>query len=96
MQSRRWQGNTRLKDYKTAITSSYLSGVVEDDNLGGEVSHAAGRLVLRVGGDVATLDVLHRDVLDVKAHIVPRGSLGQRLVVHLHGLHLEEIRKLEE
>ena len=75
---------------------SHLSGVVEDDDLGGEIRHSAGRLVLGVGGDVATLNVLDGDVLDVEAHVVPGGSLGQGLVVHLHGLHLEEIRKLEE
>ena len=44
--------------------------MVEDDDLGGEVGHAGGRLVLGVRGDVATLDVLHGDVLNVEAHVV--------------------------
>ena len=66
--------------------------MVEDDDLGGEVGHAGGRLVLGVRGDVATLDVLHGDVLNVEAHVVSGASLGQRLVVHLHGLNLEEGR----
>ena len=65
-----------------------LSRVVENNDLSGEVSTAAGRLVLGVRGDVATLDVLDRDVLDVEANVVSGHSLGQRLVVHLHGLNL--------
>ena len=35
-----------------------LSGVVQHDDLGGEVGDLSGRLVLGVGGDVASLDVL--------------------------------------
>jgi hypothetical protein len=39
-------------------------------------------------------DVLDRYVLDVEAHVVPEGGLGQGIVVHLHRLHLEEwVRK---
>ena len=68
--------------------------MVVDDNLGGEVRHSAGRLVLGVGGDVATLDVLHGDVLDVEAHVVSGGGLGEGFLVHLHRLHLKERRKL--
>merc|ERR1711894_749394 len=65
-----------------------LSGVVEHDDLGGEVSDTSGGLVLGVGGDVATLDVLHGHVLDVEADVVAGDSLGQGLVVHLDGLDL--------
>ena len=65
-----------------------LAGVVEDDDLGGEVLAARGRLVLGVGGDEAALDVLDGDVLDVESHVVSGGGLGQSLVVHLHGLDL--------
>ena len=35
-----------------------LSGVVQHDDLGGEVGGTGGRLVFGVGGDVASLDVL--------------------------------------
>ena len=35
-----------------------LSGVVQHDDLGGEVGDTSGRLVFGVGGDVASLDVL--------------------------------------
>ena len=62
--------------------------MVEHDDLGGEVLHSARRLVLGVGGDVAPLDVLDGDVLDVEANVVAGDGLGQRLVVHLDGLDL--------
>merc|ERR550534_1061350 len=75
-----------IKDGAVAVRD--LSGVVEDDDLGGEVGHTGGGLVLRVGGDISSLDVLDRDVLDVEANVVSRNSLGERLVVHLHGLDL--------
>ena len=62
--------------------------VVEHDDQGGEVGDAVGGLVLGVGGDVAPLDVLDGNVLDVEANIVSGNGLGQRLVVHLHRLDL--------
>merc|ERR1719393_1201244 len=71
-----------------AVAVGHLSGVVEDDDLGGEVSHTSGGLVLGVGGDVSSLDVLDGDVLDVEANVVSGDSLGEGLVVHLHGLDL--------
>merc|ERR1719331_2738515 len=71
-----------------AVAVADLAGVVENDHLGGEVSHTSGRLVLAVGGHVTSLDVLHGDVLDVETNVVSGNSLGQRLVVHLHGLDL--------
>jgi len=63
-----------------------LSGVVEDNNLGGEVGNSASRLVLGIGSDISSLDVLDRHVLDVEANVVSGNSLGERLVVHLHDL----------
>merc|ERR1712241_994803 len=75
-----------VQDWAVAVAD--LAGVVEDDHLSGEVGHTSGGLVLAVGGHVASLDVLHGDVLDVKTNIVSGNSLGQRLVVHLHGLDL--------
>merc|ERR1719451_32532 len=71
-----------------AVAVADLTGVVQHDHLGGEVGHAGGGLVLAVGGHVASLDVLHGDVLDVETNVVSGNSLGQRLVVHLHGLDL--------
>ena len=78
------------KYLKTFITNpvAHLSGAVEHGDLGGEVGHAGGGLVLGVGGHVASLDVLHGDVLDVEANIVSGDGLRQRLVVHLHRLDL--------
>merc|ERR1719442_182970 len=70
------------------VSVADLSRVVEDDDLGGEVRHAGGGLVLRVGGDVSTLDVLDRHVLDVESNVVSGKGLSERLVVHLHGLDL--------
>ena len=71
-----------------AVAVADLAGMVEDDHLGGEVGHPGGGLVLAVGGHVASLDVLHGDVLDVEADVISGDGLGQRLVVHLHGLDL--------
>ena len=44
------------------VTSTNLSGVVEDDDLGGERSSLLSRVVLRVRGDVSTTDILDGDV----------------------------------
>merc|ERR1712132_17365 len=45
-------------------------------------------VVLGVGGDIATTDLLDGDVLDVEANVVAGHSLGHGLVVHLHRLDL--------
>ena len=71
-----------------AVAVADLAGVIENNHLGGEVRHTGGRLVLTVGGHVASLDVLHGDVLDVETNVVSGNSLGQRLVVHLDRLDL--------
>ena len=71
-----------------AVAVADLARVVQDDDLSGEVLGSAGGVVLGVGGDVATLDVLDGDVLDVEANVVSGDSLGEGLVVHLHGLDL--------
>ena len=52
--------------------------------LGGEVLGSAGGLVLRVGGDVSSLDVLNGDILNVESNVVAGNGLGQRFVVHLN------------
>ena len=79
-------GGVTVQDWAVAVAD--LPGVVEDDHLGGEVRHPGGGLVLAVGGHVASLDVLHGDVLDVETNVVSGNSLGERLVVHLHRLDL--------
>merc|ERR1711868_165289 len=79
-------GGVAVKHWRVAV--GHLAGVVQHDDLGGEVGDASGGLVLGVGGDVASLDILDRHVLDVEANVVAGDSLGQRLVVHLDGLDL--------
>lgn len=71
-----------------AVSVSYLTRVVHNDNLGHKVLALFGRILLRVGGDEPTLKLLYTDVLDVEAHVVTRKRLGKRLVVHFHGLDL--------
>jgi len=62
--------------------------VVHDDDLRVEHLGALRRVVLRVTRDEAALEVLDRDVLHVEANVVSWEGLGERLVVHLHGLDL--------
>uniref|UniRef100_A0A3Q2WY32 Uncharacterized protein n=1 Tax=Haplochromis burtoni TaxID=8153 RepID=A0A3Q2WY32_HAPBU len=69
------------------IACSDLTGVVQDD-LSVEALSTLGWVVLAVASNVSTTDFLDGDVLDVEANVVTGHGLGQRLVVHLHGLHL--------
>ena len=55
-------------------------GVVENNNLGSKVFGTDSGLVLGVGGDISTLDILGRDVLGVEFDIVS-GDGGVRDVV---------------
>merc|ERR1711991_12492 len=70
------------------VASRDLTGVVEDDDLGGEVSGLHRRVVLRVTSDHAAADVLDGHRLDVEANVVTREGLVHGLVVHLHRLDL--------
>lgn len=60
--------------------------MVEDDDLGGEVGSFLGGVVLGVGSDVATADILDGDVLDVEADVVTRVALLELFVMHFDGL----------
>ena len=71
-----------------AVSIADLTRVVQDNDLSSEVRHTGGGLVLRVRGHISSLDVLDRDVLDVEANVVSGDSLGEGLMVHLHGLDL--------
>merc|ERR1719187_1076219 len=62
--------------------------MIENNNLGSEVRNSRCWLVLGVRGDISSLDILDRHVLDVEPNIVSWGGLWEGLVVHLHGLHL--------
>lgn len=68
------------------VTSTDLTGVVEDDDLSVEGSSLLGGVVLGVRADVATADILDGDVLDVEANVVTGGTLLELLVVHFDGL----------
>ena len=70
------------------VTSTDLTGVVQDDDLGVEGLSTLGGVVLGVTGNVATTDLLDGDVLDVEADVVTGKTLGELLVVHLDGLDL--------
>lgn len=71
-----------------SVTSTDLTGVVKDDDLGVEGLGTLGGVVLGVTGNVATTDLLDGDVLDVEADVVTRDTLSKLLVVHLDGLDL--------
>ena len=68
------------------VAGTDLTRVVEDDDLGVEGSGLLGGVVLGVGGDVATADILDGHVLDVEADVVTGVTLLELLVVHLDGL----------
>merc|ERR1719312_1673858 len=62
--------------------------MIQDNNLSSEVRNSSSWLVLGIRGNVTSLDVLHRHVLDVEANIVSGSGLREGLVVHLNGLNL--------
>lgn len=70
------------------VTSTNLTGVVQDDDLGVEGLSTLGGVLLGVTGNVATTDLLDGDVLDVEADVVTGNTLSKLLVVHLDGLDL--------
>jgi hypothetical protein len=53
-------GGVAIKD--GGITSTNLSGVVKDNDLSVERSGLFSRVILGVGGDVSTTNILNRDV----------------------------------
>jgi len=73
-----------VKDWSIAGTD--LARVVENDDLGVEGLSTLGRIVLGVTGDVATTNLLDRDVLDIEADVVTGKTLNELFVVHLDGL----------
>jgi hypothetical protein len=69
-----------------SVTSADLTGVVEDDDLGGEALTAKRGVVLGVTGNVTTANLLDGNVLDVETNVVTGDTLLELLVVHLNGL----------
>ena len=70
------------------VTSTNLTGVVQDDDLGVEGLGTLGGVGLGVTGNVTTTDLLDGDVLDVETDVVTGNTLSKLLVVHLDGLDL--------
>jgi hypothetical protein len=68
------------------ISSSDLSRVVQNDNLGRERLSSSRGIVLGVSGNESTTDILDGNVLDVESDVVSRGGLGELLVMHFDGL----------
>jgi hypothetical protein len=77
-------GSVAIQDW--SVTSTDLTRVVEDDDLGVKGLSSLGGIVLGVTSDVTTTDFLDRDVLDVEANIVTWETLDKLFVVHLNGL----------
>lgn len=75
-----------IKDW--GVTSSDLSGVVEDDDLGVERRGLLGGVVLGVTTNVSTTDILNGHVLDVESDVVSGETGLELLVMHLDGLDL--------
>jgi len=77
-------GSVAIEDWGVAVSD--LTRVVHDDDLSGEGLGLLGGVVLGVGGDVSSSDVLDGNVLDVESDVVTRAGLREGLVVHLDGL----------
>ena len=68
------------------VTSTNLARVVENNDLGLEGSSTKSGVILGVRGNVSTTNFLDGNVLHVETNVVTGETLGQLLVVHLHGL----------
>ena len=77
-------GSVAIQDW--SVTSTDLTRVVKDDDLGVEGLGSLWWIVLGVTGDVTTTDLLDGDVLDVEADVVTWDTLDKLLVMHLDGL----------
>lgn len=69
-----------------SVTSTDLTGVVENDDLGVERVAALGGVILGVTSNVASPNLLDGNVLDVEANVVAGNTLDELLVVHLNRL----------
>ena len=75
-----------IKDGSVSVHD--LSGMVEDNNLSDEHLGVGAGVVLGVGSDVASLDILDGQVLDVEANVVTGVGSLDLLVMHLDGFDL--------
>jgi hypothetical protein len=67
------------------VSSTNLTGVVQDDDLSVERVAALGWVVLGVTADVPSSDFFDGNVLDVESYIVTGETLGEGFVVHFDG-----------
>jgi len=77
-------GSVAIKNW--SVTSTDLTWVVKDDDLGVEGLGTLWWVVLGVTGNVTTADFLDGNVLDVETDVVSWETLGELLMVHLDGL----------
>jgi hypothetical protein len=77
-------GSVAIKNW--GVTSTNLTRVVKNNDLGVEGLSSLRWVVLGVTGDVTTTDFLDGDVLHVEANVVSWETLDKLLVVHLDGL----------
>jgi len=83
-----------IEDWRVSVSD--FTGVVHDDDLGGEVLSVGSGVVLGVRCDVASLDILDGQVLDVETNVVAWNGLLDLLVVHLDGLAFSGLTKWAE
>jgi len=69
------------------ISSTNLTGVVEDNDLGIERVAALGGIILGISADVSTTDFLDGNVLDVESNVVSGKTLKQGFVMHFNTTH---------
>lgn len=63
-----------------------LTGVIHNDNLRVEVSNFFGWVVLGIGSDITSSDILNGDTLDVETDVVTGESFSELFMMHFDGL----------
>jgi len=69
-----------------SVTSLNLTGVIHDDNLRVERSSFFSGVVLGIGSDITSSDILDGDTLNVETDVVTWDSFGELFVMHFDGL----------
>jgi hypothetical protein len=77
-------GSVAIKNW--SVSSTNLTRVVEDNDLGVERAGSLGGVVLGVTADVSTTNLLDGDVLDVESNVVTGKTLNELFVMHFDGL----------
>lgn len=68
------------------VTSLDLTGVIHDDNLGVEGGSFFGGVVLGIGSDITSSDILDGDTLNVETDVVTGDGFLELFVMHFDGL----------